>query len=241
MTSYETQRQDLLALFRSAIEIAHSRSAAESEQRLTEAMRRLQDGRLATVVCGEFKRGKSSLLGALLEEPALFPVDVDIATNMVTMISYRAAELINVILAGDGEEEVRQITRADIPQYVTEQQNRGNAKNVRLLAIETPSQKLATGLTFVDTPGVGALNHEHTAVTYGFLPAADAVIFVSDATTPLAESELDFIRKISEYCPIVLFVITKIDLRDDYAQIVDNTRAKLAEVTGKPEGDLGRV
>ena len=234
MTSYQIQRQDLLTLFRSVSAIAHSRGAAESEQRLAGAMRRLQDGRLATVVCGEFKRGKSSLLGALLEEPGLFPVDVDIATNMVTMISYGAAELINVILVGDGEEEAREITRADIPLYVTEQQNRGNAKNVRLLTIETPSVKLATGLTFVDTPGVGALNQEHTAVTYGFLPAADAVIFVSDATTPLAESELGFVRKISEYCPVILFVITKIDLRDDYAQIVDNTRAKLAEVTGKP-------
>ena len=238
MTSYETQRQDLLTLFRAAIDIAHTRGAVESEQQLAVAMRRLQDGRLATVVCGEYKRGKSTLLGALLEDPGLFPVDVDITTNMVTMVSYRAAELINVILIGDGEEEAREISRADIPMYVTEQQNRGNAKNVRLLTIETPSQKLATGLTFVDTPGVGGLNHEHTAVTYGFLPAADAVIFVGDATTPLGESELEFVRQISEYCSVILYVITKIDLRDDYAKIVGNTRVKLAEVTGKPADDL---
>jgi uncharacterized protein YcfJ/GTP-binding protein EngB required for normal cell division len=238
MSGYETYRRDLLALFQPAIEIAYSRDAIESAQRLADAARRLREGRLMTVVCGEFKRGKSCLLGALTEEPGLFPVDVDIATSMVTTISYGATERIEVILAADGAERAMTIDRAAIPRYVTEQQNPGNTQRVQLLTILTPSARLATGLTFVDTPGVGALNSEHTAVTYGFLPAADAVIFVSDATTPLTESELDFVRKISEYCPLILFVVTKIDLRDDYPQVVSNTRAKLAEVTGKPADSL---
>jgi hypothetical protein len=238
MSGYETYRRDLLALFQPAVEIAYSRDAVESAQRLADATRRLRDGRLVTVVCGEFKRGKSCLLGALTEEPGLFPVDVDITTSMVTMISYGASERVEVILADDGTEQAMTIDRAEIPRYVTEQQNPQNARQVRLLTILTPNAKLAGGLTFVDTPGVGALNSEHSAVTYGFLPAADAVIFVSDATTPLTESELDFIRKISEYCPLILFVVTKTDLTDDYPRVVSNTRAKLAELTGKPAGSL---
>ena len=238
MSGYETYRRDMLELFQPAIEIAYSHNAIESAQRLADAARRLRDGRLVTVICGEFKRGKSSLLGALIEEPSLFPVDVDIATSMVTTISYGASERIEVFLAKDGVEQAMTIDRAEIPGYVTEQQNPGNARQVRMLTIQVPSAKLATGLTFVDTPGVGALNSEHTAVTYGFLPAADAVIFVSDATAPLTESELDFVRRISEYCPLILFVVTKTDLRDDYPQVVSNTRAKLAEVTGLPADKL---
>ncbi|HLH59843.1 MAG TPA: dynamin family protein, partial [Streptosporangiaceae bacterium] len=238
MSSFESHRRELLALLRPAIDIAYSRGAIESAQRLGDATNRLKEGRLVTVVCGEFKRGKSTLLGALLDDPGLFPADVDIATNMVTSVGYGAAEMIEVVLAVAGAEQALTIDRDGIPQYVTEQGNPGNTRDVRLLTIKTPNQKLASGLTFFDTPGVGGLNQEHTAVTYGFLPAADAVVFVSDVTTPLSESELDFVRRISEYCPLILFVITKTDLRDDYADIVRNTRDKLAEVSGRPADDL---
>ncbi|MBV9143259.1 MAG: dynamin family protein [Pseudonocardiales bacterium] len=238
MSNYEALRGELLALFPRVLEVARVRAGAESVQRLTAAQQRLREGRLTAVVCGEFKRGKSSLLGALLEEPDLFPVDVDIATSMVSMISYGATERITVTLAEDGTDVARTITRAEIPAYVTERENPRNAKDVRLLTIQAPNQRLASGLTLVDTPGVGALNSEHTAVTYAFLPNADAVIFVGDATAPLTETELEFVRRISEHCAVILFVITKIDVRNDYEQVVANTRAKLGEVTGQPAGEL---
>ena len=164
MNSYEIQRRDLLALLRSTTEIAHSRGAAESEQRLAGAMRRFRTGGWPPWSAGSSSEASPAFSAPCSRSPAC-SLDVDIATNMVTMISYGPAELINAILISNGEEEAVQITRADIPQYVTEQQNRGNVKNVRLLTIETPSEKLATGLTFVDTPGVGALNHEHTTIT----------------------------------------------------------------------------
>lgn len=45
-------------------------------RRLEASATRLDDDTLTVVVCGEFKRGMSSLLNALLEEsPPLFPVD----------------------------------------------------------------------------------------------------------------------------------------------------------------------
>lgn len=238
MPDFTTSREELLSLFPRMLDIAHEQGSAESVERLQGARQRLADGRLTTVICGEFKRGKSSLLGALVEDPGLFPVDVDIATNMVTTISYGPAEEITVSLAGDDSPITRPISRTEVPEYATEAANPRNMKNAVALSIRTPNEKLESGLTLVDTPGVGALNAAHTAVTYGFLPTADAVIFVGDATAPLTETELDFVRRIDEYCKVVMFVVTKIDLRDDYQAIVDNTTAKLAEVTGRACEDI---
>ena len=99
MNVYETHRSELFALFTPAIEIAQSCGATESVQRLVEAMRWLQDGRLVTVACVEFKRGNSRPLSALLEKPELFPVNVNIATSIISTVPYGASELIEATLA----------------------------------------------------------------------------------------------------------------------------------------------
>jgi hypothetical protein len=205
----------------------------------------LLDERLVVVVCGEFKRGKSSLLNALLEEPDLFPVDSFYATNMITMARYGPEENISVTVDDmRGNPRRIDIERNDIAAYATESGNPGNGKGVQLVSIETPNPRLASGLTFVDTPGVGGPFEQHSSVTLGFLENASAVIFVADATQPLLESELDFMRRAAGSARITddaagnLFVLTKIDAVDDFEEILGNTQAKIAEVTGWPVGSI---
>ncbi|NER05229.1 MAG: hypothetical protein F6K17_22860 [Okeania sp. SIO3C4] len=55
------------------------------------------------VICGEYKQGKSSLTNALLNEPELFPVDVDVTTSLVSTITYGEREKIMVVLGKPGE------------------------------------------------------------------------------------------------------------------------------------------
>jgi hypothetical protein len=241
MQQFDDLRARILALFPGLIAQARRAAAAETEQRLLDAERELTQARLAVVVCGEFKRGKSSLLNALLEEPGLFPVDDYYATSLVSTISHGAAEEITVVLAGQGGQgETRAIGRADIAGYVTETGNRDNRKGVELVRITTPNPRLASGLTFVDTPGVGGIYVRHTMVTLGFLPLAHAVLFVADATQVLTESELHFLRraaaaaKVTDDADGLICVLTKVDLVGDYGRLLENTRAKLAEVMSRP-------
>jgi putative ribosome biogenesis GTPase RsgA len=42
--------------------------------------------------------------------------------------------------------------------------------------MESPNPQLKEGLVLVDTPGIGSLNTEHTAITYAFIPNADAIL-----------------------------------------------------------------
>lgn len=240
MTTFTALRSDALRLFADLGAIAAARQAGEALRCLESARTRLEHGRLSVVVCGEFKRGKSSLLNALLEEPGLFPVDSYFATSVITIASHAASESVTVAL-DDGADGVtcKPITRGEIASYATESGNPGNVKKARLITIDTPNPRLSSGLTFVDTPGIGGVYEEHSAVTLGILPSADALMFVTDATQPLAESELAFIAEAARIARVTddvdgqLFVLTKTDVVDDVDRMLANTQAKLAAVTGR--------
>lgn len=264
MRPFDRHRATVLGWFPAVLTVARARGLTESAARLTAAEQRLREGRLTAVVCGEFKRGKSSLLNALLEEPEpfLFPVETTFATSIVSTVTHGPKERIIATLEvehdapavvatpggrPDSENrattEEREITRAEIAEYVTESANPHNTKKARSIAIDVPNSKLESGLALVDTPGVGGVYAEHTAVTLGFLPTADAIVFVADATQPLTESELVFLRnaaastKVTDDQDGLLFVLTKIDLVD-YTGILENMRGKLADVTGRPPADI---
>jgi hypothetical protein len=241
MRQFDQLKVRILALFPGLIACAEQAGAAESVRRLKSCEAQLAEARLAVVVCGEFKRGKSSLLNALLEEPGLFPVDDYYATSLVSTISHAETEQITVMLTGqNGASDLRSIGRADLASYVTESGNRDNHKGVELVEIRTPNPRLRSGLTFVDTPGVGGVYIRHTMVTLGFLPHAHAVLFVVDATQVLTESELHFLRRAATAAKVtsdtdgLICVLTKIDLVSDYTRLVDNTRAKLSAVMSLP-------
>jgi predicted GTPase len=242
MTNYQQHKQKVLDLFQKVQALAESQKCQDTKTNLESAQKRLSEEKLYVVVCGEFKQGKSSLLNALLNETALFPVDVDITTNIVSSITYSEPEKITVILGEAGKEKAKQISRAEISNYVTEQRNQGNLQKARMLVIEAPNPQLKEGLVLVDTPGVGGLNIEHTALTYAFIPNADAILFVSDALAPLSEKELKFItERIIPHCKNLIFVVTKIDAVEDYEKILESNRNKLAKVLKYSATDISII
>jgi len=217
-------------------------SAPEAARRSAAARDRLRAGHLTTALVGEFKRGKSTLLCALLDEPGLFPADTLSATNAVTTVRWGLVERIVVsVEAAGGQIQEVPITRDRIAEFVTEAGNPGNRRRVVAVHVELPNRKLASGLAFVDTPGVGGIFSEHTAVTLAFLPGADALVFVTDVEKPVLQSELAFLRRAIDAARLtgdedsVLFVMTKIDQGDEYRTLFDKTRSDIAEATGMPE------
>lgn len=240
--TYEAQKQAVFNLFQNSFLMAEKLKRTDSLQYLESAYSRLIDEKIWIVICGEYKKGKSSLTNALLNEPGLFPVDVDITTSIVSSITYGEREKIMVVLGKPGEEKSKkiEITRDKIPDYVTEQKNKNNTKNSRMLVIESPNQQLENGLVLVDTPGVGSLNTNHTDITYAFISNADVILFVSDVDKPLSQPELDFIKMIREHNQNLVYVLTKTDLVDenDYKAIVENNRQKLAKISQCSPGEI---
>ena len=169
--------------------------------------------RPATIVCvvGEFKQGKSSLVNALVGR-AVCPVDDDLATSAITLIRYGEEVEVRVRRRQGEETLVERIDPASIPDWVTEAGNPHNAKCVERVDISVPSPLLADGLVLVDTPGMGGLGAGHAAATLAFLPFADGLIFVSDASAELSAPEIAFLGEAREACPTVVCALTKTDL-----------------------------
>jgi GTPase SAR1 family protein len=198
-------------------------------RRLTAAGARL--ARPSTIVCvvGEFKQGKSSLVNGLLGA-SVCPVDDDLATSAITLIRH-GDQPAAVVRRFDGEHTISEKVAPDeIGRWVTEQGNPDNKLGVERVDIAVPSAVLKQGLALVDTPGMGGLGAGHSAATLAFLPFADGLLFVSDASSELSQPELDFLQQASELCPTVLVVQTKIDLYPHWRRIRELNQGHLARL-----------
>ncbi|AWN24699.1 Dynamin family protein [Deinococcus irradiatisoli] len=68
------------------------------------------------------------------------------------------------------------------------------------------------GVALVDTPGTNAILRQHQALTEGFLPRADLVLFLTSADRPFTESERQFLELVKRWGRAVLMVVNKADL-----------------------------
>lgn len=236
MSQFMEYKKSILNYFDDCISFAEKNGYQENASTVKGFRNKVEEDKMVVLTCGEMKRGKSSLLSALLEDEQLFPVDVAVTTCVVTMVSYGDAEKVTVVLEDEkGRETSTVITREEISDYVTEQKNGSNHKRVKLMLIETPNEKLKNGFVFVDTPGVGSMNPEHSQITYAFLPRADVVLFVSDATSPLTEPELGFLKQTKNLCSNILFPLTKKDIEANYQDIIDTNIEKIHQYAEIPK------
>lgn len=167
------------------------------------------------VAAGQFKRGKSTVINALLGEP-LVPAGVVPLTSVVTVIQSGAAPAAYATLRHG---EKRQIQIAELGDYVTERGNPANTKSVERVIVEYPSAWLADGVRLVDTPGIASVYQHNTDETRKYLPQADAVLFIASVDQPVSRAELDFLRDIRRYAAKIFCLLNKTDyLRPDELQ-----------------------
>lgn len=184
---------------RSSQSIAKRYGKSEEYDTLTKLLTSGQDKNLVLLVCGEFKRGKSSLVNALLKE-CVCPVADGIATSAVSIIKYGETPKVTRYFSSlnDSGHNCSMIIKSEtvkvdsIAQFAN-----GTAidiDNTIYLEIEIPNQTLYNGLILIDTPGIGSLDPRHLFLTQQALPKADAFFFVTDTAEPMLTTELDFIK-----------------------------------------------
>ncbi len=200
--------------------IARNLDRDDLADRLDDIRRRA--ARTDTIVCvvGEFKKGKSALINALLGN-AVCPVDDDLATAAVTVVRYGETPSATVHRREGGELIVEPIEPTAVPDWAQEPVGRDRRPQVDLVEVRIPNPLLEGGLTLVDTPGVGGLNAGHAAATLAFLPSADALVFVTDASAELSGPELEFLASARGAGPPVLVAVTKIDIYPAWRRIID--------------------
>jgi GTPase SAR1 family protein len=186
---------------------------------LSELRQRLAEGRFRLAVLGQFKRGKSTFLNALLGED-LLPTDILPVTAIPTFIQ-AAEQLCARVLFADEREPVRFVSQGKgslgnfLQDYVTEVGNPDNQRRVKRVEVEHPSAILQQGVVLVDTPGIGSTFRHNTEVAYQILPECDAAVFLVSPDPPITEAEIDYLRQIREFLPRTFFLLNKVDFLDE--------------------------
>lgn len=182
------------------------------------------------LVVGQFKRGKTSLINALLRAEVL-PVGVVPLTSIATVLTAGDALGVKVYFA-DGR--VSEVPPEDLPEYVTEKGNPGNARDVSEVVVTYPSPYLKDGVRVIDTPGVGSVFRHNTDVAYRYLPKADAALFMLSVDQPASQAELDFLKDVRQYSEMIFFLLNKADYlsEGDLREALSFTREMLKEAMG---------
>ncbi|WP_333618885.1 dynamin family protein [Dietzia sp.] len=187
------------------------------------------------VVVGEVKRGKSSLVNALLGRRDLLPTDVDESTSMpieVLRDCGRPGERI-VLHFGDRSE--------DRPLEELRQWSRSTAAPIRLTdETELPSHAsvhIEDGVDLraivVDTPGAGGLDEAAVDLALSAARGAGVLVMVCDSTNPITAPEIDILRRAAETVGSVIVVVSKIDKAlTRWRSIVEDNRRLIREYAG---------
>lgn len=222
----------LLSLIDAAREIGSLRVEREA-QVLAD---RVADKRFFVACLGQFKRGKSSLLNALVGTPVL-PTGVIPVTAIVTIL--RHGTILHALVHFENGSR-QNIPAQSISDYVSEERNPANFRGVAAVEVFLPAELLASGMCLVDTPGIGSVYAGNTAVTKAFVPHIDAALVVLGADPPISGEELALLEELTAHVDEMVFVLSKADrlTPNECIQATDFARRTLAQKIGR---DMGKV
>jgi GTPase SAR1 family protein len=214
-----------------AVRLLRTHGNAEMADLALQRVRSTGRRRPTVVVVGEVKRGKSSLVNALIGVPSGSPVGVDVTTaTFVRFVPPSATRPVGsaAVFTADGTRIA--IDAADVAAWVSV----GGARREDLdapLAIGaevTADGPLLARMSLVDTPGVGGLDGGHARLAAQAAAQATALLMVCDAGTPLTAPELDFLTGTAATVDTVVLAMTKIDLYPNgWREVLAENRALL--------------
>ncbi len=221
MTLVRPEVRDLLAQERVLLlDLAEhlSRSGApDTESREARVAARNLEEAFLLVVVGEFNSGKSSLVNALLGHHVV-EEGVTPTTDRISILVHGAEDRTSPYATGLEP-------NATVDEFV--------------LRRELPFSFL-DGVALVDTPGTNAVIRRHQALTEGFLPRADLVVFLTSADRPFTESERQFLELAKEWGRKVILVVNKVDLLENQHDF-DEVRSFVSRNAREVLGQVPRV
>ncbi len=192
-------------------DLAQELGAEPVAEKARELALRVAEGRFYVACVGQFKRGKSTLLNALVGHN-IVPTGFIPVTAVPTVIRF-GEELHARVRMHDGSWQ--DVSVSELKEYVTEELNPENIKGVDGAEAFVPSHLLSSGMCFVDTPGLGSVFTGNTATTQAFVPHIDAALVVVGADPPIVGEELALVEAVGRQVQDLILVINKADRTSD--------------------------
>jgi predicted GTPase len=217
-------------------------AGANSEQEIGQALDQYLKEPISLAILGRVKRGKSTLINALLgrTDDVVAPIDRLPASSAISRFQWSETEAA-VVHFREGRKEP--VPFARIREFATEEGNPENQRGVESLEIRGPFPRLERELEIVDTPGAGSLHEHHDALVHAYIPHVDAVIFLVSARMPIDQEELELLRALkSQDIQKVFFAMNRVDeaTETDLAD-AEAHNSKMLSAAGIAVGKLHRI
>lgn len=193
--------------------LARAVELADDTQRrqLTRLVERVDRARLRVLVAGEAKRGKSTLINALLDRDVL-PTGVLPLTSIATTVTTAAPGRPEGICVRFRDDRTESLPLDQLPRYVTESQNPRNAADVQDVVVQLHHPLLDRyPVDLVDSPGTGSVHAHNTVDAKAALSTLDAAVLVLSVDPPISAAERDLLRSIAAASLRTFVVLNKTD------------------------------
>jgi Dynamin family len=231
LRTYADRRLDLADMIRAALHLARGSGDEQAEHQARGLLSRLAADTFQLAVAGQFSRGKTTLMNALLGGPYL-PMGALPMTSVITRVRYGSRPKAIVRRRASGL--AAEVPLARVAEYIAQASATRAEQQVVSVEVEVPAEILRLGFEFIDTPGIGSAIEINTATTRQFLPQADAVIFVTGFDSPLTQAEAGFLADAARHAGKLFLVLNKRDLvcGQEADAAVEFVRRRLGEDVG---------
>ena len=229
-SSYKDTVASLTESLKELLSLSEEISLSHTADSIRETIEKSADEHFEVAIVGEFKRGKSTLINAMLGEDVL-PADVLPATATLNRVTYSEEPFVQVEYK-DGRSE-----RIDIDQlenYVTKLtlESEEVAETVKEATVYYDTNFCKNNVDIIDTPGLND-DEQMTNVTLSILPKIDAAVFVISANSPFSQFEKDFLEKkmLTSDVGKIIFVVNCFGTfsPEDENKIVETVRTRITK------------
>lgn len=186
------------------------------------------------VVSGEVNRGKSTFINAIIGRNILPTYDKE-TTAQVFKIINSEEETFTVVYENGDRVPIKKEELSEYGTQIGKSSDLSLGRRITYIEIKTHVENLPSGVTIVDTPGIGSTFKEHSEIAREFMRQADAVIYLCSSKHPIVKIDIDFIKNTIlplPAIPNVLFVMAKADQADSIEalnNLINRSESQLEE------------
>lgn len=227
-SAYNETVKTLTESLEKLLSLSETMSLSNTAASIKDTIAKVANEHFEVAIVGEFKRGKSTLINAMLGEEVL-PADVLPATATLNRVTYSDDPYVEVEYK-DGTSECVAIDQLE--NYVTKltEESEMKAETVKEATVHYATDFCRNHVDIIDTPGLND-DEQMTNVTLSILPEIDAAVFVISANSPFSQFEKDFLEKkmLTSDVGRIIFAVNCFGTfsKEDEMKIVETVRSRI--------------
>lgn len=246
LSEYINKQQKMLTLLDTCMVVCKNLHLTTQVVSIQSDYIQLQNEKFNLVVVGEFSRGKSTFINAMMGQKIL-PSSKSPTTAVISKISYGKEKSFTVYRKSG---ETRQISEEEFLEIKAQSEGNllsidklkamvkasENLNDIAYIEIQYPLDFCRNHVEVIDTPGVNDLNTDRVEITHGYMTNADAAILVLSASQLLTQSELNFLKEqiLGNQIRDIFIVINGKDIAcknsDDEQRLLEYAKTHIAEI-----------